>query len=260
MSWDVLIVKAPPSITSARELPISYFDEPTETLGPAEKIREIIADVCASVDTFEETKFGATLEGDGYVGEISLDAVHEPTRSLWFHVRGIGGAAAIPILGDLCEQSRGRAYDTSVGEFIDFANHPATGFYAWLSYQRGFSYCILAKDLDRAQSFYGKLFGWKFDTIEWQSRDYWFIDNRGCEQFPARGVMLRLSTLDDIKSDAGIRTITVSAKHLDQTVERARSLEAEVIQGPAQASNSEERRAILRDSEQNVVTLRELVQ
>jgi len=71
---------------------------------------------------------------------------------------------------------------------------------------------IPADNLKRAQSFYGKLFGWKIGAIPGM-KDYLHIDTGGEDASPDGGIMARMCPEHPVTNYIGVKSVTAhSAK------------------------------------------------
>ena len=75
----------------------------------------------------------AVLVTDDYSIEFSIGE-ETPCTSVMLHVRG--PETAIEPLRAVCERTGWRAFDTSTGDVIDFADDPAKGLRKWIAYRQ----------------------------------------------------------------------------------------------------------------------------
>jgi hypothetical protein len=126
MSWDVLLMHVPSNVDSIHELPENFSSE----LGPRQEIVDILTRVFPNLD-FSDPTWGH-LRGRGFSIEFSIgeDTVIE---TIMLHVRG--NDDAINSIQLLCEETGWRAFDTTIGEFINFNESPAAGLQQWRAFR-----------------------------------------------------------------------------------------------------------------------------
>ncbi len=81
---------------------------------------------------------------------------------------------------------------------------------------------IPADKVERAKSFYGKLFGWKIKKFPGLKMDYWHIDTGGGDQTPDGGMMKRQMPGHTI-------TNYIHVASVDQSAAKARKLGGKII-------------------------------
>ena len=126
MSWLALLIKIPDAFVSINDIPNDFVPEP---LGSRDVVLTILADVFPDANFADST--WVQVDRKNYVIELMVGN-EEPVESLGF--RPHGDDTVIEALQLLCAQTGWRAYDTSSGDFINFATNPAQGFQAWRTY------------------------------------------------------------------------------------------------------------------------------
>ena len=70
---------------------------------------------------------------------------------------------------------------------------------------------IPADDIERAQRFYGSLFGWTFNKLPAAIADYWHIDTGGKDASPDGGMMPRMHPQQPITNYVSVPSVTTAA-------------------------------------------------
>lgn len=127
MSWDVIIFNLPDNVKTVLEL----TDESMTPLGSRDYILSVISSVFPQADLSDPT--WVVLDGDDYSIEFSLGQ-DEQLETLMLHVRG--DIEAINAIENFCKATGWRAFDSSVGEFIDFTDpNRDRGIKRWQEYR-----------------------------------------------------------------------------------------------------------------------------
>lgn len=126
MSWDVLLLRLPPGITSVGDID----DDFGEVLGTTDEVRRLLAGVIPALDLTDPA--WGVLESANYSIEFSIGA-DEPCNSVMLHVRGLDDALE-PIRA-VCAARGWQAIDCSSGDVIAFDADPARGLRAWREYR-----------------------------------------------------------------------------------------------------------------------------
>ena len=67
---------------------------------------------------------------------------------------------------------------------------------------------IPADDIQRAKTFYGSLFGWKFAKLPAAVPDYWHIDTGGKDASPDGGLMSRMHPAQSITNYVAVSSVS----------------------------------------------------
>ena len=126
MSWDVLLLRLPPGITSLGDLR-KDFDDP---LGTTDHVRSLLRAAVPGLDLTDPS--WGVLDAPHYSIEFSIGA-DEPCGAVMLHVRGLDDAVE-PIRA-VCQATGWTAVDCSLGSPIDFDADPARGLRAWRDYR-----------------------------------------------------------------------------------------------------------------------------
>jgi hypothetical protein len=126
MSWDVLLLRLPPGITSVGDIPDNFG----EVLGTTDEVRRLLAGILPTLDLTDPA--WGVLESANYSIEFSIGA-DEPCNAVMLHVRGLDDALE-PIQA-VCGASGWQAIDCSSGDVIVFDADPARGLRAWREYR-----------------------------------------------------------------------------------------------------------------------------
>lgn len=70
---------------------------------------------------------------------------------------------------------------------------------------------IPVDDIERAQRFYGSLFGWTFNKLPAAIADYWHIDTGGKDASPDGGMMPRMHPQQPITNYVSVPSVTTAA-------------------------------------------------
>ncbi len=127
MSWDVLLMHAPPEMRSVEDMD-QDFRPPV--LGEAGELRHAIQTLFPKID-FSDPTWGR-LDGPDFWIEWNMGKDHV-VDTIMLHVRG--GDGAVQIIQYVCREMGWRALDISSGEFLDAMPDPAAGFHAWRAYR-----------------------------------------------------------------------------------------------------------------------------
>ncbi len=127
MSWDVIILNVPNDIKIDGDL----ADDTVRPLGSRDEVLRAITTAFPHADVSDPNWIA--LRGDGYTIELSLEET-EYVGSLTLFVRG--SVEAVDAIECLCKAGGWRAFDTSLGDFIDFASSQRdTGLKRWQQYR-----------------------------------------------------------------------------------------------------------------------------
>ncbi len=126
MSWDVLLMNAPPTLTTVHDFPDGFYSE----LGSRAEVLAILKSAVPGINLADPT--WGTLEGRTFSIEFNIGR-DNPIQALMLHVRG--SDEAIKIIQRICEVSGWRALDTTLGAFIDFGHNPADGLRKWRKFR-----------------------------------------------------------------------------------------------------------------------------
>jgi uncharacterized protein len=74
---------------------------------------------------------------------------------------------------------------------------------------------IPADNVERARSFYGKLFGWKIERFP-GSRPYWHIDTGGADATPDGGMMERQCPEQNVTNYVGVPSVDEAAAKVEK--------------------------------------------
>lgn len=75
---------------------------------------------------------------------------------------------------------------------------------------------IPADSIDRAQKFYGSLFGWTFAKLPAAINDYWHIDTGGPDASPDGGMMPRMHPQQPITNYVSVPSVTKAAAKVEK--------------------------------------------
>jgi len=75
---------------------------------------------------------------------------------------------------------------------------------------------IAADDVQRAKSFYNKLFGWKISKFPGTKTPYWHIDTGGGDQTPDGGMMQRQSPQHGITNYVNVASVEQAAAKVEK--------------------------------------------
>jgi predicted enzyme related to lactoylglutathione lyase len=109
---------------------------------------------------------------------------------------------------------------------------------------------IPADKVERARSFYGKLFGWKINKFPGLKMDYWHIDTGGGDQTPDGGMMKRQMPGHTI-------TNYILVPSVDQSAAKARKLGGKIIM-PKTAVPGMGYFVVCQDTEKNIFAVWEM--
>jgi len=128
MSWDVLLIKAPPDVTSLSidQLPVEF----TLRLDSRSNVISLLNEIVPEIQ-YLDTKW-ARIRTDNFSIEINLSS-NDPIQALMLHV--YGNENSIEVTKRICQYTAWRAYDTSNDTFIDFDQNSVTGFHHWKRYK-----------------------------------------------------------------------------------------------------------------------------
>jgi hypothetical protein len=111
VTWDVLLLRVPPEITTAADL----SEEAVIPLGTPAEVRQTIQRACPQAHFSDATT--GELQAPEYRFHISLGD-EEPVRGVLLLVSGNVDAASITI-GAICAATDWRALDMNTEEFVD---------------------------------------------------------------------------------------------------------------------------------------------
>jgi hypothetical protein len=126
MSWDVILIDMPSGIVTIDDLPKDFSPE----LGPRTHVLSTIATMLPDLDLTDPA--WGILDGDDFSIEFNIGD-GDPITDIMLHVRG--GDDAIHVIQHICEHTGWRAFDTSTGDLIDFAQDPTAGLRQWRAYR-----------------------------------------------------------------------------------------------------------------------------
>ena len=126
MSWDVIIINVPEDIETVSEL----TDDSTAPLGSKNYVLSAISNVFPHANVADPT--WVVVDGESYSIEFSVGHQDE-IEFLMLHVRG--DANAIDAIECLCKLTGWHAFDTAMGDFIDFGANRDKGFRRWQQYR-----------------------------------------------------------------------------------------------------------------------------
>ena len=110
---------------------------------------------------------------------------------------------------------------------------------------------IHAEDLERASTFYSKLFGWKFTKREWGDAEYMMVVTGEDEPGINGGMVKRRGENPTPESPVKWNVFTIEVENVDKCIEQAVELGA-VVALPKQAIPGLWRLAYLIDTEKNI--------
>ena len=126
MSWDVLLLRLPPGITSLEEL----GDDFNDPLGTTDDVRSVLRTAVSGLDLTDPS--WGVLDTPNYSIEFSIGTT-EPCTAVMLHIRGEDDAVE-PIRA-ICQATDWTAFDCSVGSPMDFDADPAKGLRSWREYR-----------------------------------------------------------------------------------------------------------------------------
>ena len=129
MSWDLYVMKVPPSIEMVDDLPADFIPPPI--LSHADLV-SAISRIAPAAD-FTDPAWGR-IDGPDYSIEVNVGR-EDPVTSFAFHVRG-DGAAATDVVADIIEGLGVKAIDSGRedGRFFDRAG-ALESFNEWRTYR-----------------------------------------------------------------------------------------------------------------------------
>lgn len=126
MSWDVLLFKSAHS--SAHEMPKDFRPDP---LGDIDQIRQLLRHALPQIDLRDPT--WGVLDGPDWSIEFNIGK-ESPLEALMLHVRG--GDDALSAVRAAVTALDARAFDCTVGEFLDFdGGDAAAGLRSWRAFK-----------------------------------------------------------------------------------------------------------------------------
>lgn len=125
MSWDVILMNVPSNIES-----IMALEGDLPVLGSNTEVLSILSNALPAINLSDPT--WGVFDGDNFAIEFSIGD-KDPVHTIMLHVRG--SDEVIEVIERLCQYSGWRALDTSVGDFMNFANNPAAGLQQWRAYR-----------------------------------------------------------------------------------------------------------------------------
>lgn len=126
MSWDVLLLRLPPEVTTLEDLP----DDADDSVGPLAEVVERIRAGVPGIDLTDPS--WGILEGSTFSIEFAIGK-DDPCRSLMLHVRG--DDRALEPIRRLCAATGWRAFDCATAEVVDFEAGEGTGLDSWRAYR-----------------------------------------------------------------------------------------------------------------------------
>jgi predicted enzyme related to lactoylglutathione lyase len=75
---------------------------------------------------------------------------------------------------------------------------------------------IPADNVERARTFYGKLFGWKIDKFAAAQKPYWFINTGGGDDAPAGGMLERQHPGHSITNYVAVPSVDEAASRVEK--------------------------------------------
>ncbi|MFJ2717964.1 hypothetical protein [Streptomyces sp. NPDC087437] len=111
MSWDLLVLTAPPEFMSVGDFPDDFEAEP---LGTHEEVKAALCDRLPGIE-FSEPAWGR-LSGPTWSMHLNLGS-RTPVDSIMLHVRGAGDDV-LQTLFEIADAVRCRVIDISDGEFL----------------------------------------------------------------------------------------------------------------------------------------------
>lgn len=115
-------MNVPPEIVTRDDFPEDFSSE----LGPRSEVLSTLIAILPGLDLTDPT--WGILEENDFSIEFNIGD-DDPLDTLMLHVRG--GDSAIHAIHHICEHTGWRAFDTTTGDFIDFAEDPAKGLRQW---------------------------------------------------------------------------------------------------------------------------------
>jgi len=122
MSWDVLILNAPPDVVSTGEFPKDF----SSNLGSRDHVLGEISAILPDLDV-NTPGWGFLNRGEYYI-EIDFGD-DDPVSSVALHIRG--SENSISVIKTICEHTGWSAFDLTTGGFIQFDHDPAAGYRKW---------------------------------------------------------------------------------------------------------------------------------
>ena len=128
MSWDVLLIKAPPEITSLsiKQLP----DDFTLKLDSRPNVISLLNEIVPEIQHLD-IKW-ARIRTDDFSIEMNIGS-NDPIEAVMLHV--YGKENSIQVIKRICQYTGWRAYDTSTDSFLDFDEKTLDSFSRWKSYK-----------------------------------------------------------------------------------------------------------------------------
>ena len=126
MSWDVMLIDMPSDIVTMDDLPKDFSPE----IGPRPHVLSTIATMLPDLDLTDPA--WGILDGDDFSIEFNIGD-DDPIDVIMLHVRG--GDDAIHVIQHICEHTGWRAFDTSTGDLVDFAQDPTKGLRQWRAHR-----------------------------------------------------------------------------------------------------------------------------
>jgi hypothetical protein len=128
MSWDVLLIKAPPEVTSfsTGKLPEEFILE----LDSRSDVTSLLNEVVPEIQYLDAN--WARIRTEDFSIELNIGN-NDPIEALMLHI--YGKENSIEVISRICQRTGWRAYDTSNDGFIDFDQKSAPGFQHWKSYK-----------------------------------------------------------------------------------------------------------------------------
>lgn len=126
MSWDVILMKVPPDITSMQE-----FGEDLQPLGSRNEVLAVLAQALPSAN-FSDPTWGI-FDGPDFSIEFNMGVDDAIKNTIMLHVRG--SDKVIDVIHHICNYAGWRAFDTATDRFINFSQEPAVGLQQWRMYR-----------------------------------------------------------------------------------------------------------------------------
>ena len=142
MSWDVLLLDAPPEVVSNGEFPKDF----SSNLGSRDRVIAETTSVLPNLDL--STPGWGFLNGGDYYMEIGFgDEDEDPVPCVALHVRG--SEKAITVIQAICDHTGWQAFDMTTGAFIQFDNDPAAGYRKWKATRDTYAAKLSERTLDQ---------------------------------------------------------------------------------------------------------------